>query len=86
MTKKDHILRSAQVLFGREGYHATTVKQIAEMAGVGLGLVSHYFGSKEELFLQAGEFYPTPVITVDGAAEPATVHEKIVEALLHVVS
>ena len=54
MTKKDHILRSAQVLFGREGYHGATVKQIAEMAGVGFGLVSHYFGSKEELFLQAG--------------------------------
>lgn len=48
------ILTSAQVLFGRHGYSATTVKAIAEEAGVGFGLVSHYFGSKEKLFLSAG--------------------------------
>lgn len=53
-TKKDAILRAAQELFGRQGYSGTTVKQVAERAGVAFGLVAHYFGNKETLFLTAG--------------------------------
>ncbi len=53
-TKKDAILYAAQETFGRYGYAGTTVKMISERAGVAFGLVSHYFGSKEELFLTAG--------------------------------
>lgn len=52
--KKDAILYAAQETFGRYGYAGTTVKMISERAGVAFGLVSHYFGSKEELFLTAG--------------------------------
>ncbi len=52
--KKEAILYAAQETFGRYGYAGTTVKMISERAGVAFGLVSHYFGSKEELFLTAG--------------------------------
>ena len=52
--KKDAILYAAQETFGRYGYAGTTVKMISERAGVAFGLVSHYFGSKEELFVTAG--------------------------------
>ncbi len=52
--KKRRILRVAQIMFGRRGYHATTVKMIAEEAGVAFGLVAHHFGAKENLFLAAG--------------------------------
>ncbi|WP_432738520.1 TetR/AcrR family transcriptional regulator [Maridesulfovibrio sp. FT414] len=52
--KKDTILYAAQETFGRYGYAGTTVKMISERAGVAFGLVSHYFGSKEELFVTAG--------------------------------
>ncbi|TIH14875.1 TetR/AcrR family transcriptional regulator [Marinifilum sp. JC120] len=52
--KKDAILYAAQEIFGRYGYAGTTVKMISERAGVAFGLVSHYFGSKEELFITAG--------------------------------
>lgn len=55
MANKDRaILLAAQELFGRKGYAGTTMKMIAEKAGVAFGLVSHYFGTKEELFLTAG--------------------------------
>jgi AcrR family transcriptional regulator len=54
MAKKEDILEAAQQLFGRQGYSGTTVKDVAELAGVSFGLVPHYYGSKESLFFAAG--------------------------------
>jgi AcrR family transcriptional regulator len=52
--KKERILRAAQTMFGRHGFAATTMKMIAEEAGVAFGLVAHHFGDKENLFITAG--------------------------------
>ncbi|NLW81134.1 MAG: TetR/AcrR family transcriptional regulator [Desulfovibrionales bacterium] len=54
MSKRDRILAAAQELFADYGYAGTTMRIIAERAGVAFGLVSHYFGNKENLFLVAG--------------------------------
>lgn len=54
MTKKETILRAAQQAFGELGFTAATVKDVAGRAQVSFGLVSHYFGSKQELYLAAG--------------------------------
>lgn len=54
MTKKEAILIAAQEAFGQRGFTATTVKDVASGADVSFGLVSHYFGSKQDLFLAAG--------------------------------
>ena len=54
MTKKEAILRAAQEAFGELGFTAATVKDVAGRAEVSFGLVSHYFGSKQELYLEAG--------------------------------
>lgn len=54
MSKKELILRAAQELFARYGYAGTTMKMVAEKAGVASGLVFHYFDSKENLFMMAG--------------------------------
>lgn len=54
MNKRDEILAAAQALFAEYGYAGTTMRMIAERAGVAFGLVSHYFGNKENLFLVAG--------------------------------
>ena len=54
MNKRDEILAAAQSLFAEYGYAGTTMRMIAERAGVAFGLVSHYFGNKEKLFLVAG--------------------------------
>jgi AcrR family transcriptional regulator len=54
VSKRDEILASAQALFAEYGYAGTTMRMIAERAGVAFGLVSHYFGNKENLFLVAG--------------------------------
>jgi len=54
MSKKDKILTAAQELFARYGYAGTTMKMVAEQAGVASGLVFHYFDNKENLFMAAG--------------------------------
>ncbi|MFW5486996.1 MAG: TetR/AcrR family transcriptional regulator [Desulfovibrio sp.] len=50
---KDIILATARALFGEYGYTSTTFKKIAESSGLALGLITHYFGSKENLFVQS---------------------------------
>ena len=47
--KKKHILESAEKLFAVKGFEASTVRDIAEEAGVNLAMISYYFGSKEKM-------------------------------------
>lgn len=46
------ILKCALDLFVRRGFQETTVNQIAEAASMSMGLMFHYFSSKEELYLE----------------------------------
>ncbi len=48
--RKADILLAAEKLFAQRGYHAVTIRQIAEEAGVPLALVGYYYGQKHELF------------------------------------
>ncbi|MEX0300312.1 MAG: TetR/AcrR family transcriptional regulator [Kordiimonas sp.] len=48
---KDKILQAAISLFAKQGFHSTSVSQIAEAAGVSKGLTYNYFKSKEDLLL-----------------------------------
>lgn len=48
--RRQAILLAAEKLFAQHGYHAVTIRQIAEEAGVPLALVGYYFGPKHELF------------------------------------
>jgi AcrR family transcriptional regulator len=47
---RNAILQAASELFGRQGYTATTVDDIAAAAGVAKGAVYHHFRGKERLF------------------------------------
>ncbi|MEV4622285.1 TetR family transcriptional regulator [Asanoa sp. NPDC049573] len=44
------LLRAARRRFAQHGYAATTVRDIADEAGVNVALISRYFASKEGLF------------------------------------
>lgn len=41
---------AALALFTRQGYHGTSVREIAEAAGVSIGNIYNYYPTKEELF------------------------------------
>jgi len=45
------ILQAAFTVLGRQGYENTSIKEIAEEAGVAQGLVHYYFKSKQHLML-----------------------------------
>ncbi len=51
------ILLAAEKLFALSGYHAVTIRQIAEAAAVPLALVAYYFGAKHELFVAIFEHW-----------------------------
>jgi AcrR family transcriptional regulator len=49
--RRDQIIAAAAECFARSGYHATTMADIAEAAGVSKGTPYLYFPSKEALFI-----------------------------------
>lgn len=48
----DAILDAAEELFARQGFTATTIKQIGAAANANPALIYYYFGSKEQLYRQ----------------------------------
>jgi AcrR family transcriptional regulator len=53
LKRRSQILGAAIELFGKRGFHATTVREIAERAQVSTGLVYQYFGDKEDVLFLA---------------------------------
>jgi AcrR family transcriptional regulator len=49
-TTRDHILQSAHDLFIKQGYHGTSMRQIAQGANLALGGLYNHFSSKEQVF------------------------------------
>lgn len=76
------LLGSARERFARQGYDATTLRQVAGDAGVDPALVIRYFGSKERLFAEVTR--PAPVL---GPIIRETPVDRLGEALLrHMLS
>ena len=63
------ILDAAARAFLADGYDRTTIRAVAAAAGVDGGLVTYYFGSKQELFRRVIDGAPLPEI--GGAPEQA---------------
>lgn len=49
---RQRFITAAYTLLSEKGVEATTVKEIARLAGVSSGLFSYYFASKDELLLE----------------------------------
>ena len=45
------IERAALKLFTRQGFHGTTVREIAQSAGVSMGKLYLYYPNKEDIFI-----------------------------------
>lgn len=77
-----HILETALQLFRERGYEDTTMRAIAEAAGVAVGNAYYYFRSKEHL-IQA--FYERSHEEHLEACQPILAQEKDLRARLHSV-
>lgn len=67
------ILANARELFGEQGYDRTTLRQVAAAAKVDPTLISHYYGSKQRLFVAVVDLPVDPSVVVaqvvDGPVE-----------------
>src|SRR5512137_1551375 len=74
---RENLLQAGLVVFGRKGYDAATLEDVAREAGVTRGAIYWHFGSKTELFLALMEKYSSrgSVILQQSAAEGGTFNE-----------
>jgi AcrR family transcriptional regulator len=72
------ILAAAAELFVASGYERTTIRAIAQAAGVDAGLVMHYFSSKQQLFDRVTNGAHPPL---DLTGSPSQVAEQVLAQL-----
>lgn len=58
---RERIITAAELLFARQGYAATSVREITEAAGVNIAAVNYHFGSKENLLVEILDRIVTPL-------------------------
>ena len=51
--RQRQILKAAIELFGRQGYHVTTIREVAQRAKVSVGLIYQYVADKEDVLFLA---------------------------------
>ncbi|WP_261304167.1 TetR/AcrR family transcriptional regulator [Paenibacillus andongensis] len=85
---KMKILLAAKKLFAKNGYDATSVRQICEEAGANVALVSYYFGGKESVFYEIfNQFFPKNKLTAYLAIEdPIVGIRAIIQAVIELRS
>jgi TetR/AcrR family transcriptional regulator len=52
---REHLLDAAEQVFGRKGFHAATLKEVAERAEFSVGAIYGFFEGKDDLFAQVLE-------------------------------
>src|ERR1700716_3954510 len=81
--RRGQIVRAATAVLARQGYAATSLKDVAREAGVAPGLLHYYFESKQELLLEVVSGMEREM-TADWQAAVANIEdplERIVAAL-----
>jgi AcrR family transcriptional regulator len=83
---REAILAAARDAFADRGFDASSIRAIATTAGVDPALVHHYFGAKEQLFLEAMRVPVDPGVVITEALRGGRdgVGERLVRALLSV--
>ena len=54
--KQEHIINAAIELFAEKGFEGSSIRDLANRAGVNVAMVNYYFGTKENLFQSIVEF------------------------------
>lgn len=54
---RSRLIEAAYQLFSNQGYHGTSMRQIAQHAGLALGGIYNHFDSKEDIFFAVLEAY-----------------------------
>lgn len=51
--RREQICRAAAAVIARQGFAGSTMRMVAEEAGVSTGMLNHYFASRQDLLTQA---------------------------------
>ena len=83
---REVILAAAREAFAERGYDGASIRQIAGSAGVDPALVHHYFGTKDQLFLDALQVPIDPTTLIPGAVagDRRGVGERLIRTVLRV--
>lgn len=81
--RRDHLVKLAAELFARKGFQATTVREIADEAGILSGSLYHHFDSKETIVDEVLSTFLDDLIAryraaLDTGADPRTVLSEMV--------
>lgn len=77
---REAILQSALIAFSRAGYDGVGLREIAGEAGVTAILVNRYFGSKEEMFVEAVKVACADASLFEGDA--ASLADRVAQAIV----
>jgi AcrR family transcriptional regulator len=88
--RRPQIIGAAIEQFGRRGFHATTIRDVADHAGVSIGMIYQYVRDKEDLLylsvIEVVEHYIREIAkALDGVEEPLQRFVAIVAALTRVI-
>src|SRR3990170_3199734 len=80
---RTQILAAAYLLFNHQGYHGTSMRQIAEHAGIALGGIYNHFENKQQIFVQVLlEHHPVyEMLPQLGLAQGETLHQLLADAV-----
>ena len=81
---REAILAAARGQFSERGYDRTSLRSIAAEAGVDPALVTHFFGSKQRLFVEVVEFPfgPAEMLPRVLGGDPETVGIRLAELIV----
>ena len=84
---RGEIAAAAGRLFAERGYDRTSMRAIASEAGVDPALVSHYFGSKQRLFVATVQLPidPSVILTLAAGGDAANAGERLARAVIGVL-
>ena len=81
--RREQICRAAVAVIAREGYAGTTMRMVAEEAGVSTGMLNHYFANRQDLLIQALVYVSErSLVRYAGAIEAIEPGVERIEALL----
>lgn len=85
---RDRLLKESANLFMQYGYERTTMRNIANAAGIKLGSIAYYFKSKEDILyatmsavIESGE--QTAIATLEGSDDVRQKLQSLIEIELH---
>jgi AcrR family transcriptional regulator len=85
--QRQRLLEVSLELFVHKGYHGTTVRDIAKHADISVGLLFHYFPTKETILEELATFTTvgtsSALTLLAASAPPLHIFEQIAEMTLH---